>query len=75
MKEEVQLNVFEEPQDHFTGEDDSYLSRLISEKQKGSGLSCVIMKDAGKEMGTEVMHHWFNVYGAELKDYMKNNFD
>lgn len=21
------------------------------------------------------MHHWFNLYGAELKDYMKNNFD
>ena len=33
------------------------------------------MKDGGKEIGTEVMHHWFNLYGADLKDYMKNNFD
>ena len=37
MKGEVELNVIEEPMDHFTTFDDDYLKKLLNEEKKGQG--------------------------------------
>ena len=66
MSNEVILNVIQEPQDHFTAEDDSYLHKLISPKEKGEGASCAVLKEGMMEVGNEIMGHWYNLHGAEL---------
>lgn len=35
MKGNIELNVFEEPMEHFTTEDDTYLKKLVEEKKRG----------------------------------------
>ena len=75
MKGEIELNVVEEPMDHFTTEDDSFLHRLISDKQKGEGATAVILKSDMKEVAGEVMAHWYNIKGADFEQYMTKNFD
>ena len=50
MQGNITLNVVEEPMDHFTTEDDSFLHRLINEKGKGEGYNQVILKDDMKQV-------------------------
>ena len=61
--------------DHFTNEDDNFLHRIISDKQKGEGIRAVILKDDMKDVTSQVMAHWFNVKDGDLQAYMQKNFD
>ena len=75
MSGEVELSVIQEPQDHFTSEDDTYLHKLISPKEKGNGASCAVLKEDMKEITNDVMGHWYNLHGAEMTDYNNKFFD
>ena len=65
MKGPIELNVFEEPMEHFTTEDDNYLKRLVDEKKKGESYTAVVVKDDMMAICTDVMSHWFNVKGQD----------
>ena len=44
MKKDVELNVIVEPMDHFTNEDDTFLSNLLRENRSGEGANVVYVK-------------------------------
>ena len=63
MKGTIELNIINEPMDHFTMEDDNFLKSLIEEKKKGEGYKSVLLKDDMKAVAATVMKHWYNVDG------------
>jgi len=65
MKKNIELNVVEEPMDHFTTDDDNYLKRLVEEKKKGESFRAVIVKDDMMQICDDVMGHWFNIKGQD----------
>jgi len=75
MSNDVELSVIQEPQDHFTSEDDSYLHKLISPKEKGNGGNCAVLKPDMMEVTNDIMAHWYNLHGVELNDYNGKFFD
>lgn len=72
---DVRLNVIEEPMDHFTTVDDSFLKNLITKKQKQDNNIYVVLKDDMKDITKEVMDHWYNVTGKQYDNYHKRYFD
>ena len=66
MSGPVELNVIEEPMDHFTTFDDSYLKQLLNDNMKGSGYNTYIIKDDMKNVAEQVMAHWYNIKGFEF---------
>lgn len=75
MKKDVELNIIVEPMDHFSNEDDTFLSNLLRENQSGSGANVVYVKSKMKGVAREVMEHWYNLHGADLDNYMDRFFD
>lgn len=74
MKGTIELNVVEEPMDHFTTEDDNYLKKLVEDKKRGESFRAVVVKDDMMTICTDVMAHWFNVKGQDNQNYMNRYF-
>ena len=63
MKGTIELNIINEPMEHFTTDDDGFLKSLIEEKKKGEGYKSVLLKEDMKTVAGTVMKHWYNVEG------------
>lgn len=74
MNGQIELNVFEEPMDHFTTDDDNYLKRLVEEKKRGESFKAVVVKDDMIGICNDVMGHWFNVKGEDNQKYLNRYF-
>ena len=75
MQGPITLNIVEEPMEHFTNEDDTFLSNLIREKKKGEGYKAVLLKKDMIDVASTVMGHWYNLHEADMANYLDKNFN